>query len=118
MGAQISQQLRAGKNEQNTQREGYRNGYQPRRLDTRMGTMCLLAPRARNGGYIPFFITERKRSEAALVEVVQEAFIQSMSARKIENLSRSQVSDMTKVLNEQVEAFRNRPLSDTHYPVL
>ena len=41
-------------------REGYRSGYRPRRLDTRMGTMYLLVPKARNGGYIPFFITERK----------------------------------------------------------
>ncbi len=124
MEAEISQQLGARKNEHNAQREGYRSGYRPRRLDTRMGTMYLLVPKTRNGGYIPFFITERKRSEAALVEVVQEAFVQGVSTRKIEklakrlNLSRSQVSEMTKGLNEQVEAFRNRPLSDAHYPVL
>jgi len=127
MEAEISQQLGARKNEHSEVREGYRSGYRPRRLDTRMGTMYLLVPKARNGGYIPFFITERKRSEAALVEVVQEAFVQGVSTRKIErlakrlgieNLSRSQVSDMTKGLNEQVEAFRNRPLSDTRYPVL
>ena len=127
MEAEISQQLGAAKNEHSNEREGYRSGYRPRRLDTRMGTMYLLVPKARNGGYIPFFITERKRSEAALVEVVQEAFVQGVSTRKIEklakrlgieNLSRGQVSDMTKGLNEQVEAFRNRPLSDTQYPVL
>ena len=127
MEAEISQQLGAAKNEHSNKRGGYRSGYRPRRLDTRMGTMYLLVPKARNGGYIPFFITERKRSEAALVEVVQEAFVQGVSTRKmeklakrlgIENLSRGQVSDMTKGLNEQVEAFRNRPLSDTSYPVL
>ena len=127
MEAEISGQLGAAKNEHSEVREGYRSGYRPRRLDTRMGTMYLLVPKARNGGYIPFFITERKRSEAALVEVVQEAFVQGVSTRKIEklakrlgieNLSRSQVSEMTKGLNEQVEAFRNRPLSDTSYPVL
>jgi transposase-like protein len=127
MEAEISGQLGAAKNEHSGAREGYRSGYRPRRLDTRMGTMYLLVPKARNGGYIPFFITERKRSEAALVEVVQEAFVQGVSTRKIEklakrlgieNLSRSQVSVMTKGLNEQVETFRNRPLSDTNYPVL
>ena len=127
MEAEISQQLGAAKNEHSNGREGYRSGYRPRRLDTRMGTMYLLVPKARNGGYIPFFITERKRSEAALVEVVQEAFVQGVSTRKIEklakrlgieNLSRGQVSDMTKGLNEQVEVFRNRLLSDTQYPVL
>ena len=127
MEAEISQQLGTAKNEHSNKREGYRSGYRPRRLDTRMGTMYLLVPKTRNSGDIPFFITERKRSEAALVEVVQEAFVQGVSTRKIEklakrlgieNLSRSQVSVMTKGLNEQVEAFRNRPLSDTSYPVL
>lgn len=39
-----------------------------------MGTMYLMAPKVRQGGYIPFFVTERKRSEAALIQVVQEAF--------------------------------------------
>ena len=127
MEAEISGQLGAAKNAHSAEREGYRSGYRPRRLDTRMGTMYLLVPKARNGGYIPFFITERKRSEAALVEVVQEAFVQGVSTRKIEklakrlgieNLSRSQVSVMTKGLNEQVETFRSRPLSETSYPVL
>ena len=69
-----------------------------------------------SGGYIPFFVTERKRSEAALIQVVQEAFVQGVSTRKmeklakslgIESLSRSQVSEMTKGLNEQVNAFRS-----------
>ena len=49
-----------------------------------MGTLYLLVPKTRNGGYILFFITERKRSEATLVEVVQEAFVQGVSTRKIE----------------------------------
>ncbi len=84
-------------------------------------------PRFVRGGYIPFFVTERKRSEAMLVQVVQEAFVQGVSTRKmeklahslgIENLSRSQVSEITKGLNEQVEEFRNRSLAGTVYPVL
>ena len=92
-----------------------------------MGTMYLLIPKVRNGGYIPFFVTERKRSEAALIQVVQEAFVQGVSTRKvdklakslgIENLSRSQVSEMTKGLNEQVQSFRERPLAGEAYPVL
>lgn len=92
-----------------------------------MGTMYLMVPKVRQGGYILFFVTEHKRSEAALIQVVQEAFVQGVSTRKmeklarslgIENLSRSQVSEMTKGLNEQVEAFRNRSLSQQLYPVL
>jgi putative transposase len=91
-----------------------------------MGTMYLMVPKLRNQGYIPFFVTERKRSEAALIQVVQEAFVQGVSTRKmeklarslgIENLSRSQVSEMTKGLNEQVQYFRSRPLTG-RYPVI
>ena len=92
-----------------------------------MGTMYLMVPKVRHGGYIPFFVTERKRSEAALIQVVQEAFVQGVSTRKmeklarslgIESLSRSQVSEMTKGLNEQVNAFRSRSLSQSSYPIL
>jgi putative transposase len=88
--------------------------------------MYLMVPKLRNQGYIPFFVTERKRSEAALIQVVQEAFVQGVSTRKmeklarslgIENLSRSQVSEMTKGLNEQVQYFRSRPLTG-RYPVI
>ena len=123
MEAEVDQQLEAEKSQRTDGRSGYRSGYRPRRLDTRMGTMYLMLPKVRQGGYIPFFVTERKRSEAALIQVVQEA----VSTRKmeklaqslgIENLSRSQVSEMTKGLNEQVNEFRNRPLSNTVYPVL
>ena len=86
-----------------------------------------MVPKVRQGGYIPFFVTERRRSEAALIQVVQEAFVQGVSTRKmeklaqslgIENLSRSQVSEMTKGLNEQVCKFRGRSLSQAVYPVL
>lgn len=127
MEAEVDQQLGAEKSERADSRNGYRSGYRPRRLDTRMGTMYLMVPKVRQGGYIPFFVTERKRSEAALIQVVQEAFVQGVSTRKmeklaqslgIENLSRSQVSEMSKGLNDQVNEFRNRALSGTVYPVL
>ena len=123
MEAEVDQQPGAEK----SQRTDGRSGYRPRRLDTRMGTMYLMVPKVRQGGCIPFFVTERKRSEAALIQVVQEAFVQGVSTRKmeklaqslgIENLSGSQVSKMTKGLNEQVNEFRHRPLSHTVYPVL
>ena len=102
------------------------SGYRVRRFDTRLGTMYLLVPKLRRGGYIPFFVVERKRSEQALIQVVQEAFINGVSTRKIErlakslgieNLSASQVSEINKGLNEQVEAFRSRVL-EREYPVL
>ena len=86
-----------------------------------------MVPKLRNRGYIPFFVTEHKRSEAALIQIIQEAFVQGVSTRKmeklahslgIESLSRSQVSEMTKRLNEQVQEFRSRSLMDTRYPVI
>lgn len=102
------------------------SGVRVRRFDTRMGTMYLLVPKLRKGGYVPFFVTERRRSEHALIEMVLEAYANGVSTRKvdrvaralgIENISASQVSDITKELDEQVEAFRTRKL-DKVYPVL
>ncbi len=116
METEVTETIGAEKNGRSANRTSYHCGYRVRRLDTRMGTMSLMVLKLRSGGYISFFVTERKRSEAALVQVVQETFIQGVSTRKmeklaqslgIENLSRSQVSEMTKRLNEQVEAFRH-----------
>ena len=127
MEAEVSGKIGADKHEQTPERTSHRCGFRARRLDTRLGTMYLMIPKVRNGGYIPFFVTERKRSEAALVQVVQEAFVQGVSTRKmeklarslgIEGISRSQVSEMTRGLNEQAEEFRNRPLTSSAYPVL
>ena len=52
-------------------RTGYRCGYRVRRFDTRLGTVYLSVPKIRQGGYIPFFVAEKKRSEQALIQVVQ-----------------------------------------------
>ena len=127
MEAEVSSKIGADKHEQSQERTSYRCGFRARRLDTRLGTMYLMIPKVRNGGYIPFFITERKRSEAALIQVIQEAYVQGVSTRKmeklakrlgIEGISRSQVSEMTKGHNEQAEEFRSRPLTSSAYPVL
>ena len=127
MEVEVSNKIGADKHEQSEERTSHRCGFRPRRLDTRMGTIYLMVPKVRNGGYIPFFVTELKRSEAALVQVVQEAYVQGVSTRKmeklakslgIEGISRSQVSEMTKGHNEQAEEFRSRPLTSSAYPVL
>ena len=126
MEVEFSAKLGADRHERSETRNEYRAGFRPRRFDTRMGTMYLMVPKPRKGGYIPFFITEKKRSEAALMNVIQEAFINGVSTRKIERLakslgihsiSRSQVSEITRELNTQVDEFRNRSL-DAVYPVL
>jgi putative transposase len=126
MEAEVTSKVNASKSERNSERSGYRSGYRVRRFDTRMGTLYLFVPKLRKGSYIPFFVTEKKRSEVALMNVIQEAYVNGVSTRKIEKLakslgidsiSRSQVSQITRELNDQVEAFRKRPLKKT-YPVL
>ena len=116
----------AEKGKHSQKRSTHFSGYRVRRFDTRLGTTYLMVPKLRRGGYVPFFVVERKRSEQALIQVIQEAFINGVSTRKverlaqalgIENMSAGQVSEMTKGLTEQVEAFRNRVV-DTEYPVL
>ncbi|MBP2642329.1 MAG: transposase [Firmicutes bacterium] len=84
MEVEVSAKINAAKSERTDDRVGYRSGYRIRRYDTRMGTMYLFFPKLRKGGYIPFFISEKKRSEAALLNVIQEAYINGVSTRKIE----------------------------------
>ena len=114
----------AGKGEHNNERKSYFSGYRPRRFDTRLGTVYLMIPKIRKGGYIPFFITEKRRSEQALISMIKEAYVNGVSTRKIErlarelgieNISASQVSQINKGLDEQVKEFRNRPLQK-EYP--
>jgi putative transposase len=126
MEVEAENKVGAEKGKHSTERNTHFSGHRVRRFDTRLGTSYLLVPKLRNGGYIPFFFTERKRSEQALIQVVQEAFVNGVSTRKveklakalgIEGLSASQVSEINKGLDEQVEQFRTRPL-EKEYPVL
>jgi transposase-like protein len=126
MQLEAEQKVGAQKGSHSTERTTHFSGSRLRRFDTRLGTMYLLVPKLRKGGYVPFFVTERKRSEAALIEVVQEAYVNGVSTRKIEQLAKklgvetlsaSQVSEINKGLDEQVEKFRGRPL-EAEYPIL
>jgi putative transposase len=105
-------------------RKTYFSGARMRRMDTRLGTIYLYVPKLRKGGYVPFFVTERKRYEMALAALVQEAFINGVSTRRIErlaqalgieNISASQVSEINKGLEDQVTHFRSRSLEE-EYP--
>ena len=126
MEIEVSKKANAQKGVHSSERKTYRCGTRLRRFDTRLGTMYLLIPKLREGGYIPFFITEKRRSEQALIEVVQEAWVNGISTRKIdrlakslgiENISASQVSEISKGLDDMVAEFRTRPLEE-EYPVL
>ena len=107
-------------------RQAQRNGYRERRWDTRVGEIELQIPRLRTGSYLPGFLEPRKRAEQALIAVVQEAYVNGVSTRKVDRLveqmglrglSKDQVSRMCAGLDEQVQAFRQRPL-DGAYPYL
>src|ERR1700754_3815999 len=106
-------------------RATHRNGYRPRRWDTRAGEIELQIPKIRQGSYFPSFLQPRKRSEQALVSVVQQAYVCGVSTRRVDQLveslglriSKSEVSRIAGLLDEQVAAFRERPL-EGRYPYL
>jgi transposase-like protein len=99
-----------------------RNGYRHRELDTRVGTIDVAIPKLRQGTYFPEWLLERrKRAEAALISVVATCYLLGVSTRRMDklvqtlgitSLSKSQVSRMAADLDEQVAAFRTRPLGD------
>ena len=122
MEVEIENKLNAGKGAHSPKRTCYSSGTRVRRFDTRMGTIYLLIPKVRKGGYVPFFVTEKKRSELALIQVVQEAFINGVSTRKFERLARSLGREAfspspgdqkNKELTQQVEELRNCALADS-----
>ena len=103
-------------------RTAQRNGYRHRDLDTRVGTVDVAIPKLRSGTYFPEWLLERrKRAESALITVVADCYLAGVSTRRMDKLvktlginalSKSQVSRMAADLDEQVEAFRHRPLGE------
>ena len=88
-----------------------------------MGTIELRVPRVRDGSYFPALLEPRKRAERALVAVVQEAYVQGVSTRRVDDLvqalgmagiSKSQVSRLCQALDAEVERFRDRPLEGAY----
>ena len=106
-------------------RTNTRNGYRHRDLDTRVGTIDLAIPKLRAGSFFPDWLLERRtRAERALTTVIATCYLKGVSTRRmndlvaslgINNLSKSQVSDMAKDLDQMVEDFRTRPLDSGPY---
>jgi putative transposase len=125
MEAEVSELIGAERGERTEDRATHRNGYRSRRWDTRAGEIELQIPKLRQGSYFPSFLQPRKRSEQALVAVVQQAYVCGVSTRRVDQLveslglriSRSEVSRIAGLLDEQVQAFRERPL-EGRYPYL
>jgi len=97
----------------------HRNGYRAREWETRAGTVHLQIPKIRKGSYFPGFLEPRRMSEKALTAVIQEAYIQGVSTRSVDDLvqamgmtgiSKSQVSRLCGEIDERVNTFLNRPL--------
>jgi putative transposase len=96
-----------------------RNGYRERGWETRAGRVELAIPKLRKGSYFPSFLEPRRTAEKALVAVIQEAYVQGISTRSVDELvramggtgiSKSQVSRLCAEIDERVQAFLNRPL--------
>jgi transposase-like protein len=128
MGAEADAVCGAAYGERSEERTNTRNGYRRREWDTRAGSIDLAIPKLRQGSYFPGWLLERRRrAEAALVSVVATSYLLGVSTRRMEKLvatlgidrlSKSQVSQMARDLDEQVEAFRTRPLDTGPYTFL
>lgn len=109
----------AAHGERSTLRTNQRNGYRERAWETRVGTIPLAIPKLRKGSYFPSFLEPRRTSEKALVAVIQEAYVQGISTRSVDDLvkamgmtgiSKSQVSRLCEDIDERVKTFLERPI--------
>ena len=125
--AEMEAHLGASRYERTPERRGYRNGYKPRQLQTRVGTLDLLVPQDRDGSFSTDLFGRYQRSEQALVLTLMEMYLQGVSTRKVATIteqlcgtrfSKSQVSTLTVQLDGRLQAWRERPLTAVAYPYL
>ena len=117
--AQVSEHLRAERYERTEERQGYRNGYKPHQLTTRVGTLTLRVPQVREGGFSTELFARYQGSEQALVLTLMEMVVNGVSSRKVARVTeelcgrefaKSTVADLSKTLDPLVEAWNERDL--------
>jgi len=119
MATEVDQLTGAAAGARSPERVNYRNGYRERGWETRVGRIELAIPKLRKGSYFPAFLEPRRTAEKALTAVIQEAYVQGVSTRSVDELvkamggtgiSKSQVSRLCEDIDERVQAFLNRPI--------
>jgi putative transposase len=117
---ELEQTIGAARYERAATRTNRRNGSRPRDWDTTAGTVHLRIPKLRRGSFLPALLEPRRRADRALANVVAEAYVAGVSTRRVDDLvqamglegmDKSTVSRLAAVLDDQVQAFRSRPLS-------
>ena len=116
--------LGVGPYQRSPDRQGHANGFKPKTMRTRMGEVTLDVPQVREGGFYPEALEKGQRSERALTMALAEMYVQGVSTRKVKaiteqlcgtEISSSQVSRAAGLLDETLQAWRNRPLGEITY---
>ena len=122
-----SETLQAAPYQRTDARRGYANGYKPKTVRSRLGSLELQVPQTRGVEFYPSALERGERSERALKLAVAEMYVQGVSTRKVAaitqelcglDISSSQVSRAAAILDEELDAWRNRPLGEMPYLIL
>jgi putative transposase len=125
--AEMTAHLHADPYERSADRRGYRNGYKPRQLNTRVGTLTLQVPQDRDGTFSTQLFARYQRNEKALLLALMEMYVEGISTRKVREItevlcgttfSKSLVSELAGQLDEDLDTWRHRSLTETTYPYL